>query len=147
MNTPEKSLASLIQQPSELLHHIVTKSQCLIHLTNLLHQSLEENVAKHCKVANFREETLVLEIDSAAWATQIRYRIPELLMKLRQKNEFNDLKKIEYYIQLLATPHAQSKSTRGLSASSAAVLLETAETLPETDLKQALLRLAKNIKK
>ena len=81
----EKSLAHLLHQPSELLHHLVAKSQHLIHLTNLLHQLLDRQLAKHCKAANLRDKTLVIEIDSAAWATQIRYRIPQLLDQLRQK--------------------------------------------------------------
>lgn len=138
----EKSLASLLKQPSELLQTLITKSQLLSHLTNLLHQKLDPVLTKHCQVANLREQTLVIEIDSAAWVTQIRYRIPELLEKLQSHDEFRGLQKIEYYIHPTTTEKLATKQMLRLSTENAKILIETADSLPATALKRALYHLA-----
>src|SRR5207244_5108353 len=64
------------------------------------------DLAQHSRIANFREGCLVIEVDNAAWATRLRYLIPDISKKLVTHMLLNSLKHIEWYIQ----PHSPTFS-------------------------------------
>lgn len=140
----EKTLNKIFQQPTELLSSIIHKAQQLNSLTKILHQFLESDCTPYCRVANYANEILVIEINNATWATQIRYRIPELLGKLKQMEPLHDLKKIEWYIQPVVSSVPDNKQSLSLTKENQVLLQETAESIPTKSLKSALLRLANN---
>jgi hypothetical protein len=130
----EKKLSNVLAQSDNLAGEIIKKTSQLHALNLLLQKNLDSNLALHCKIANWRDQTLVLEMDSAAWATQLRFCIPELLMKLQATAELRSVKKIEYYIK----PEVMSKTV------AIKILMETAEQMPVSALRRSLVRLAKN---
>jgi len=46
---------------------------------------LDPLIAEHLLVCNYREGCLVVQFENGSWATRFRYRIPELLEKLRTR--------------------------------------------------------------
>ena len=47
-------------------------------------EAVGAEVARHCRPALFRGEVLEAEVDSSAWAQQLKLRQPELLAALRR---------------------------------------------------------------
>ena len=60
---------------SQLCDHI----EQLGKLQTKLHDYLEPPLNEHVIIADYRQKTLVFHADSAAWATKLRYRTPEIL--------------------------------------------------------------------
>lgn len=69
----------LNKQLAELCQHSIQ----LEELTRKLVQLLPEELAGQCTVSSFNKGCLLLSTPNAAWASQVRYVIPELRDKLR----------------------------------------------------------------
>lgn len=82
---------------------IATSFKEKIDQINALQQRVDASfpapLHQHCHVANLREGCLILAVDSSAWATQLRFRTPDLLEKLRRYPELSDLRGIKHFIQ------------------------------------------------
>ena len=102
-------------------------------------------LVQHSRVANFRDNCLVIEVDNAAWVTRLRYLLPDLTQQLVKHSALKTLKKIEWYIQPRFHPPAESKpATPVLAAASAQLLQTAAESIKVKALQTALFRLSKN---
>lgn len=145
MIKPEKPLQQLLDNQVDTLPGIKAKIKQLTDLNNIWQTQLDSTLAQHCRVANFREKCLIIEVDSSAWATRLRYLIPELLKSLRSFTEFTGLQAIEWYIQppTPLTFHPDIPHKRPiLSADSKEIILETAKNIGAEKLKKALRNLA-----
>jgi hypothetical protein len=103
----------------------------------------------HCLLAARRKDVLALSVDSAAWATRLRYRVPVLLAAL-QAREINS-------INIRIQPSGQSpvgapsrsaiasRASRGraLSGAAASHLLMVAEEIAVPEIAEAFRRLAR----
>lgn len=89
------------------LQGMLSKIKQLQAIEGVLKHQLDPALALHCRVANFRNGTLVIEVDSAAWATQIRYLTPDLLSVLRSEGGLHNLRAIKSYIH----PEAEKAKT------------------------------------
>lgn len=141
---PEKTLDTILNQqdPQSILGFIQKKVLQLNQLNDLWQKNWPE-LAQHSRIANFREGCLVIEVDNAAWATRLRYLIPDLTRKLVKQSALNSLKHIEWYIQ----PHSPTVSPRNrlapvLSDHSAQLLKNTALSIRMKQLQEALIRLS-----
>lgn len=81
------------------LKSLVNKVNFLNQLNQRLQTLLDAPLAKHCKVANVRQNILILYVDSAAWGMKLRYFIPQLLEALRNDNTLAYISSIEYKIR------------------------------------------------
>lgn len=137
-----------INNPTALLGAIKNKAAQLSHLNSLLHAQLETSLTQCCRVANFRENILIIEINSSAWATRLRYLIPELLQKLRREKEFHRLQEIKWYIRPAESEY-KKKPTKSikLSEGSSKLIAETAEHISNPMLQTALKKLTSHITK
>ncbi|MDI1351626.1 MAG: DUF721 domain-containing protein [bacterium] len=63
---------------------ICQRSLQLEELSTKVIQLLPANLASWCQVGSFNKGCLVLTTSNAAWASQLRYAIPELRDKLRK---------------------------------------------------------------
>lgn len=93
-----KSLDNVLNHQASELGHIYQKLQQLQLLQGKLDQCLPDTFKPYCRVANYREGCLVIGVSSAAWATQLRYAIPDLLQLLRTQAGLYDLCSISTYI-------------------------------------------------
>ena len=73
--------------------------------TNQFRALLPQEEAPRFEVANISGPNLTVHASSAAWATRLRFRIPELLPVLRRLEDFS---KVEH-IRIRAT-HRQMKA-------------------------------------
>lgn len=96
--THPKTLSSLLADPGNALGRLMGKVNHLRALNQCLCEILEPTVAKHCQVANFRDDCLILAVDSSAWMARLRLMTPELLEKLRKYSHFKGLKSVETII-------------------------------------------------
>lgn len=146
---PEQTLAGIFQQdPESVLAFIQKKVAQLKKLNQIWQEVVAADIAEHSRVANFRDTYLIIECDSAAWATRLRYTLPEIRQKLRSYPDLQGLSHIEWSIQphFHHTTSSLSRLPPRLSSASAQLLKNTANSIPVKPLQEALRRIAKNEK-
>lgn len=94
----------------------------------------------HCRVANLRGKVLVLQADSSAWATRLRYEGPAILDHLR-RHGWPALTEAKI---LIGSHHSVSLPVRrAVMSNSTIVLLHSlARTYPDAELRAAWGRIA-----
>ena len=80
------------------LKHLVSKAKQITAADEALQAFLPGDLAAHCHVMNITENALVIKVDSAAWATQLRYLTPDLLIAL-QRAKMGTLTTIRYRVR------------------------------------------------
>jgi len=97
----------------------------------------------HCRLANIAGSRLVLQTDSPAWASRVRYEAPRLLEQLKQHPELARLDAVSVTIAPpAATPAKAPKRRKPLSDSARATLRAAADSVSDPALGIALRRLA-----
>lgn len=83
----------------KVLSKLNAKVAALKKLQTTVFIYLPEELKPHCRVANYEAGILKFAVASPAWATRLRYAIPDLLLTLN-KNALSELKEINYYIEV-----------------------------------------------
>lgn len=134
---------------------IVTRSADLKQLTDRaaelgaldekLRNCLPPELAPRVHVANVRDDCLVLQADGAAWATRVRYKTPEILAQLRALPEFAHVRSVRVRKRPAGVHRRPPPAApRAMSSTVAAALTGSAEAIDDTELAQALARLARH---
>ena len=76
-------LISDLLESTDKLSRICNHIEKLSRLQTKLRDYLEPPLNKHVIIADYQQKTLVFHADSAAWATKLRYRTPEILRLFR----------------------------------------------------------------
>ncbi len=142
------AITDILNNPKNQLASLIYKAQQLSELNQLLHNTLEKSFKKHCAVANYEDGQLTLVTNNSAWATRIRFSIPDLTEKLQEIPTFNELKNINCIIQLKETAQPikpPAKHQQNLSPDTIRSIQTTAKNMKDKGLKAALLRLAKSM--
>ena len=137
---------SQLNSISELLESSDKLSQLCNHIEQLgklqtkLHNYLEPPLNEHVIIADYRQKTLVFHTDSAAWATKLRYRTPEILNLFK-----NDLPGIRT-IRIKNPPvETRAQTTRGAvkaTPDTVDTIRQVADRIEDPPLRSALLRIA-----
>ncbi|MBA2653955.1 MAG: DUF721 domain-containing protein [Gammaproteobacteria bacterium] len=93
-----KTLTELLA--SDVFKPLMDKTANLQRL-NAVWSIIMQEWAEHCVVADFEKGELLLQVRNAAWATRVRYAVPEIIKKLGGHAEFKLLNKIKCKI----SPH------------------------------------------
>ena len=136
----------VLKHEGKLLQNILSKVGVLKQLNEQLTRHLDPELAKHCQIAKIDKDCLIVLVDSSNWATQLRFYIPDLLPKLRTYPPFQNLKAICSKVRPDYKPVSGRKQPRiikHLSTESAQMVLETASTIEDKDLRAVLERIAK----
>lgn len=136
----------LLNYQNTSLTEIIKKSERLDTLNHELKKHLAQELATNCRVANFNNGCLVIEVSNAALATRLRYETPELLRKFRSESRLSNLRSISYYIQGDSV-QVPEKPRQSLSRKAADTLTEAAGKIKDPELEAALRRLASNVDK
>ncbi|KTC76772.1 DUF721 domain-containing protein [Legionella brunensis] len=115
-------------------------------LSTLVKTHLPPHLSNYCKVGSFLKGALTLTITNAAWATELRYNLPELRDKLRKEAGLYQLTGIKISIESENNPlTAISKTKRTITLSPAArnAIHIASEQCDYEPLKEALQQLAK----
>lgn len=79
--------------PKSIIHYfktgslkfIVQKANQITTLKKILENLLPSEIIPYCQVMNISYKTLILRLDNAAWATRVRYLIPNLIEAFSQR--------------------------------------------------------------
>lgn len=106
------------------LHNVQQRATALLQLNQAVRALLPRELQSHCRVANFRQGILILEIANASFALRLRYQTPALISALRQ-NTLPTLVTIEHRINPALAVSATS-------------VRETAQSHYQTDKKRTI---------
>ncbi|RRQ22517.1 DUF721 domain-containing protein [Thiohalobacter thiocyanaticus] len=98
----------------------------------------------HCRLGQIRNNTLILIVDSAAWATRLRFLTPQLIKQFAGDDSVT-VDKLEVRIRPQnqpAAPPPAARSPARLSPENAALITSLARSIGDKKLSQALQRLA-----
>lgn len=143
-----RSLDKLFEEAHDNLAILVTRTRLLKRLTLELRSHLDPELAPHCYISNLDGARLYVYVDSAAWATRLRFQIPQLIPNLRHANPvFAKLDTIRVSILTHAgEPQAQSVQSDGpvMSQENGSAINSLSESIDDPSLSQALRRLARH---
>jgi hypothetical protein len=135
--SPIQSFAQCLKANGKLAQ-LMQQAELLRQINHSFHRRLHDaDLVGHCQVMNWRQGCLTVRVDSAAWATRLRFLTPQLLVSLR--TDLKELKEICYRVRPIEviTPHIYWEKPT-LSAESAELLSAVAECVTDLRLKKAL---------
>lgn len=138
-----KSLGKFLLDRDIKAANLITYSIWLSQLTRQIHHILGQPLAEHCQVVNLRYDVLVLQTDSPAWATKLRYLLPEILPKIRALTGLDTIRAAQVKVvppECVSTKKLPQPNK--LSVTSGKCLTSAAHSTPHADLRAALLSLA-----
>ncbi len=143
-----RSLDKVFDEAHDDLAILVTRTRQLRRWTGIFRSHIDADLAPHCYLGNMDESSLTVYVDSAAWATRLRFQAPQLLPLLRQTNPiFSKLVSIQVKI---LTPGSQEPSQPSHSAGptmnreNANGINALSNSIDDPELQQALQRLARH---
>ncbi len=127
------------------LAELCQRSVQLEELSSKVTQLLPPNLASVCQVGSFNKGCLILTTTNAAWASQLRYAIPELRDRLRKEAGMYQLSSIKVNISETPEPYKKTVQPKSyeLSAKAKATIISESEHCTYQPLQKALLHLAK----
>lgn len=119
------------------------RSLHLEELSTKLSQFLPDELAKECQVGSFNKGCLLITTTNAAWASQLRYAIPELRDNLRKAGLPQLLSiKITVVTPTAGVNQNAAPRTPQLSDKAKALLINESQQCQYEPLQKALLNLA-----
>jgi hypothetical protein len=141
-----RSLDKLFDEAHEDLAILVTRTRQLMRWTALFRAQIDNELAPHCYLSNIQDRTLIVYVDSAAWATRLRFQIPQLLDKLRATNPvFSNLEEVKIKVLTQSQQHLHDivvSTGPTMSAENANVINSLSESIDDSGLRKALQELA-----
>jgi hypothetical protein len=152
----QKSIGTLLKKPLGQLESIIHQVNHIKALQRVLVTVLDDKLAAHCQVADFKKGVLTIAVDQSVWLARIRFQSADLIEQLQKKPSFQNITKINGFVQmgefkpvikLQIDPTRNLLAPYGLSESNVQLLQETAQHISHPSLKASLLKLAKHAKK
>ncbi len=135
-----KAIGDWLMAPGET-DEVVSRAKRLLALERLYANCVPEALLRASSVANLRDGTLLLRADNGAIASKLKHLAPKLLKVIRENNQ--EVTDIQVTVQVRTeAPPAAAPLKPGLSQEHLHQIEALTETLPESSLKAALLRLA-----
>ncbi|MCH8263196.1 MAG: DUF721 domain-containing protein [Proteobacteria bacterium] len=143
-------LVSSNDQLNKLYHH--AKDICT--LNEKLHKHLAPSLRSHCNVANYSDETLTVNADTSAWASKLRYCIPDILEFAKLECGLTNLKTVRVRVSPIHHKANQSKTVQSkfsgtnptrkahLSKESADFMKNIAESINDPALRKSILKIS-----
>lgn len=143
-----KPFCQLLQDERGAFGNLRERCEQLNQLDVLVRKHLPETLRAHCRVANLRDGELILQSESPAWGTMLRYQLPTLLKRLQAADGVPSL----HHIRIKVMPASSTVQLRRLqpviplrmTPATAALIASLAESLKNTTLRSSLLRLARH---
>lgn len=140
----------ILKSESKLLQNLFQKLAELQELDRIFASHVEGPIVAHCKVANLLNNCLIVIVDSGNWATQLRFHIPDLIIKLRQHPRLSDLKAICCKTRPKDSLNRifQKKSAKAMeriSEHTSHIIQQSANTITDEKLRKILERIAKRM--
>ena len=133
------SISDLLDS-SDILSQLRNHIQKLNSLQAKLDDYLDPPLNEHVIIADYRQKTLVFHAHSAAWATKLRYRTPELLRLFR--DDLPGLRSIRVKNPPVETTVRKTRSAARPSPATVDTIRQVADRLTDPPLRSVLLRIA-----
>jgi len=138
-------LVSSNDQLNKLYHH--AKDICA--LNEKLHKYLAPSLRSHCNVANYSDETLTVNADTSAWASKLRYCIPDILKYAKLECGLTNLKTVRVRVSPIHNETSQSEfpdtnpvRKAVISKKSADFIENVAESINDPVLRKSILKIS-----
>ncbi len=140
---PARSFKQLLNDKGSPCKQLREKASELEKLNQKLAVFLPSPLNKHCRVANLRQDVVVLNVNSAAWSARIRFMTPAILSYLRDKCSLPYLKSVRIRVSMPDAKNAvRDNRPASISKRSAAGLKQCADALSDDGLREVMRRLA-----
>jgi hypothetical protein len=134
-----ESFSSLINRD------LSTKAQELANLTRILRACLPQNCQQHVSVAGMRDQQLILITDSPVWVSRLRMYTQHMLEMLSQHSHVRVSQiRIKQSPPRMPKKKPEPKKLRRLSDNTSTMIAQTAESIADPELQQALYKLSRN---
>lgn len=119
------------------------RSVQLEELSNKIMRFLPADLAKECLVGSFSKGCLVLTTTDAAWASQLRYAIPELRDKLRKEAGMYQLSSVTVMVidSVISYKETRKETKSVLSDKAKATIIKESARCTYQPLQNALIHL------
>lgn len=98
--------------------------------------------------ATLRDTVLTISAESSAWAAKLRYEIPNVRRQIERSSEFSAIQTIRVRVAAREAPSTDKALTPmdPLSTNTAQALRQQAQSIVDTNIRDALLRIAERNK-
>lgn len=79
-----KTVTKILLNSTSHIRTLLAHAARIEALTILVCDTLPTPLNQHCRVANVRDDVLILHADAAAWATKLHYHLPTLQKRLAE---------------------------------------------------------------
>lgn len=143
-----RSVDKVLQEADSELAILVTRSRQLRGLTEKFRALLEPDLAPHCYIGNIDKDRLIILVDSAAWASKFRFYSQSILPALHSLHpSFCNVTDIQTKIlNQVFEPAPIPYKPPVLSPENAKGLRTLADSVDDSNLQEALTRLAERAK-
>lgn len=97
--SPLKPLSQLLKENTGELHGLLAHAARLERATRLLLAALDPPLNQHCRVANIKDSVLVVQADSSAWASKLRFRVAAVLACVQREPGFEKLRAVRVKVR------------------------------------------------
>ncbi len=143
-------MSALFNSTSGTLAQIAAKTNSLTILSDIVRQICPDLPADVWKIANFRTNAIVIEVNSAVWSQRLQFERVNICRELIRvtNNEFNqiEIKITPFRTKIPEKTVIPNAINSTISASTAEQLLKVAQNAPDS-LRKKLEKLASHAKK
>lgn len=135
----------ILKNDGKTLQNLFQKLEKLNELNQIFAQYVEPGIVPHCKVANLQNNCLIVIVDNGSWATQLRFHIPDLIVKLRNHSPLSNLKaiccKTRPDPKLKAPMKKRRQPFKPISFQTAQSMQKSAEQIKDKKLRELMLKI------
>jgi hypothetical protein len=138
---------------NEQLNKLYTHAKDIYALNEKLQKHLAPSLISHCSVANYSEETLTINAETSAWASKLRYGVPDILSYAKNECGLSKLKSVRIKVSPSHKNTAQSNLSTmlpvrkaSLSKESADFIKSVATSIKDPALHKSILKISKHAK-
>lgn len=142
-------IAKFLSSKATKLSPLISQAKRITQINIILNQSLDYEIAKHVQVSNIHNNQLRLIVDSAAWATRLRYKQSEIINRFKNFAITKSINAIHIKISPSNNPVSEKPKRHNnikLSKSSAELMAREIEVIDDENLKNALIRITRHAK-
>jgi hypothetical protein len=145
-----KDMAALFQLSSGTLAQIKSKTNSLAILADIVRQICPDLPEDAWHIANFRKNTLIIEVKSPVWGQRLQFERTKICQVLIEHTEGQfqqiEIKVNPYHTKKVITSNEIKLSSKSMSPNTAKHIMDVANNAPE-GLKEKLEKLAKHVNK
>jgi hypothetical protein len=113
-------------------------------LCTMVRSNLPSPLSQQLKAAVLQAGVLSLFVSSPVWASRLRYTAPQLLKQLQQHGLGIDRIRTRILLEVGKKPSSLKNKTPSLSKHNGDILRQTANSIRDPDLSEALLKLSRH---